>query len=123
MENQHTNIIIINVPLRFDRNDFSIVNEETRALNMKLNTLVEKFKNINVWSVALSRKYCTRYKTHMKNKGKENIVNRLTDRIMSVKCKHETVKMISLIWKDNLATNAKVLQVVDTPTISNMDSK
>ena len=26
MENQHTNIIIKNVPLRFDRNDFSIVN-------------------------------------------------------------------------------------------------
>jgi hypothetical protein len=53
MENQHTNIIIINVPLRFDRNDFSIVNEEKRALNMKLNKLVEKFKNINVLSVAL----------------------------------------------------------------------
>jgi hypothetical protein len=47
MENQHTNIIIINAPLRFDLNDFSIVNEETRALNMKLKKLVEKFKNRN----------------------------------------------------------------------------
>jgi hypothetical protein len=56
-------------------NDFSIVNEETRALNMTLNKLVEKFKNINVLSVALSRKHFTRYGTHMKNKGKENIVN------------------------------------------------
>jgi hypothetical protein len=121
MENQHTNIIIINVPLRFDRTDFSTVNEETRALNMKLNKLVQKFRNINMLSVALSRKYFTRYGIHMKNKGKENTVNRLADRIMSVKCKHETVKMISLIWKDNLATNAKVLQVVDTPTISTTD--
>jgi len=74
-------------------------------------------------SVALSRKYFTRYGTHMKNKGKENIVNQLADRIMSVKCKHETVKMISLTWKDNLATNAKVLQVVDTPTVRTMDNK
>ena len=86
MENQHT--IIINIPLRFDMNDFSIVNEETRALHMKLNKLVKKFKNINVLSVTLSRKYFMRYGTNMKNKGKENIVNRLADRIMSVKCKH-----------------------------------
>jgi hypothetical protein len=26
MENQHTNIITVNAPLRFDRNEFSIVN-------------------------------------------------------------------------------------------------
>jgi hypothetical protein len=48
MENQHTNIIIINVPLGFDRNEFSIVNEETRELNKKLNKLLEKFNNISV---------------------------------------------------------------------------
>lgn len=90
---------------------------------MKLNKLVEKFTNINVLSVALSRKYFTRYGIHIKNKGKENIVNPLADRIMSVKCKHETVKMISLTWKDNLASNAKVLQVVYTPTISTMENR
>jgi hypothetical protein len=43
MENQHTNIIVINVPLTLDRNGFSIVTEETRALNRKLNKYVEKF--------------------------------------------------------------------------------
>lgn len=123
MENRHTNIIIINVPFRFERNDFSIVNEETRALFTKLNKLVEKFKNINVLNVALSGKYFTRYGIHMKNTCKENIVNRLADRIMSIKCKHETVKMISSTWKDNLAMNAKLLQVFNTPTISTMGNK
>jgi len=59
----------------------------------------------------------------MKSTGKQNIVNRQADRITSIKCTHETVKMISLTWKDNLATNAKVLQVFDTPTISTMDNK
>jgi hypothetical protein len=43
--------------------------------------------------MALSRKYFTRYGIHMKNKGKEDIDNLLADRIMSVKCKHETVKL------------------------------
>jgi hypothetical protein len=90
---------------------------------MKLNKLVEKFKNINVLSVALSRKYFTRYGIHMKNTGKENIVNRLADRIMSIKCKHETVKMINLTRKDNLAMDAKVPQVFDTPTVSTMGNK
>ena len=59
----------------------------------------------------------------MMNKGKDNIVNRLAARIMSVECKHETVKMISLKCKDNLATNAKVLQVVDVPTISTTNNR
>jgi hypothetical protein len=59
----------------------------------------------------------------MKNKGKENIVNRLADRIMSVKCKHEAVKMTSLSWKDNLPMNAKILHVGNTPTISTTDNE
>jgi hypothetical protein len=45
-----------------------------------------------VLSVALSGKQFTRYGIHTKNKGKEDIVNRLADRIMSVKCKHEIGK-------------------------------
>jgi hypothetical protein len=37
MANQHTNIILINAPCRFDLHDSACVNEEVRAFNRKLN--------------------------------------------------------------------------------------
>lgn len=74
-------------------------------------------------SVALSRKQFTRYGIHTKNKGKEDkedIVNQLADRIMSVKCKHEIVKFN---MEKQLGYNWKGTAGGRYPTVSTMDKK
>jgi hypothetical protein len=72
MTNQHTNIILINDPCRFDLDDLSCVNEEVQAFNRKLNKIAKRFGNASVVNVESQRHLFTRHGSHMNTKGKKS---------------------------------------------------
>jgi hypothetical protein len=45
IENQHTNILFVEVPCRHDLNDFSNTNEDIRKFNRKLSRTTNKYKH------------------------------------------------------------------------------
>jgi len=43
--NQHTNIIVANVPHRFDRNEKSCIHAEVKGYDRKMSEIIRKFDN------------------------------------------------------------------------------
>jgi lysophospholipase L1-like esterase len=77
MRNQHTNIILLNAPHRFDLGDSSCEDEEVRALNRKLSKIAKRFENISIVNVESQRHLFTRNGLHMNITGKKVMVKRL----------------------------------------------
>jgi len=44
--NQHTNIIVINVPQRFDRNEKSCIHVKVKGYDRKMSEIIKKFDNV-----------------------------------------------------------------------------
>jgi hypothetical protein len=72
--NNHTNIILVNVPHRHDLCDWSCVNSEVQRFNRKLRKRIKCSKHVKKVRVDQKRKYFTTHGVHMNNMGKENIV-------------------------------------------------
>ena len=70
-ENTHSNIIIVNIPPRYDIERNSIIKLEIQATNMKLNKRAKVYNNIMIVDTNLHRKCFTRHGLHLNKYGKE----------------------------------------------------
>jgi hypothetical protein len=68
---EHTNVIMINVPHRFDVDGKSCINEEVRRYNRKLSKIINKFENALLINVVSDRHLFTNHGLHMNVKGTE----------------------------------------------------
>jgi lysophospholipase L1-like esterase len=101
MKSQHTNIILINAPYRFDLEDLSRVIEEVRAFNRKLSKRAKRFENTSVVNVESQRHLFTHHGLHMNIKGKKVMDKRLATVIPEIIGNHKKTNPFSLAWKDD----------------------
>jgi hypothetical protein len=76
--NKHTNIILMEVPHRYDLMRESCVNKETQRFNNKLREYMEKYEHVTVLQVNMDRSNFTTHGQHMNKMGKELIAGRIT---------------------------------------------
>jgi len=81
---EHTNVIMIAAPHRFDLEASSCVNKEINASNRKLNKIIEPFEHASQSHLNMDREHFTRYGMHMNGSGKDRISGILTSRIMEL---------------------------------------
>ena len=67
----HTNVLVVNVPKRFDLETHCCVNYEVNAFNRKLDKHMKSFKNANTVEVTSDRDHYTKRGLHLNRKGKE----------------------------------------------------
>jgi len=75
--NKHTNIILTEVPHRYDLMRESCVNKETQRFNNKLREYMEIYEHVTVLQVNMDRSNFTTHGQHMNKVGKELIAGRI----------------------------------------------
>ena len=66
-----TNVLIVNVPNRYDLEARSCVNYEVNAFNRKLDKHMKSFQNAAAVEVTSDRDHFTQHGLHLNSKGKE----------------------------------------------------
>jgi hypothetical protein len=125
LNNQHTNVIVVNIPLRYDVCETSSINNEIKSFNGKSGKLTAKLNNTNVISAELARNFYTRHGIHMRNFGRAEVSNRLANKIRSLWWRQIEDSPISMMWKNNNKTPPKEtqLQIPLTTTPSDIRSE
>jgi hypothetical protein len=98
MNNSHMNIIVVNVPYRYDILESSYVNGEVALFNRKLEKYLKLFNWVTLLTTDCSRSNFTKHGMHLNNLRKSNASKQI------VKCILETMKevpkaLITLDWK------------------------
>jgi lysophospholipase L1-like esterase len=83
-ENNHTNIIQMGIPYRFDLHANSCVNKEIEVCNRKLGKLVKAFEYTALIKPDSNREVFTKHGLHMNNKGKELVTKKITSAIKHI---------------------------------------
>jgi len=111
-----TNIIIVNIPHRYDKNWNSVTNSDIQACNRKLNKIVERFSHVTVVGVDSIRKHFTQQGMHLNKKGKEWISRLIATQINKLTTgKNGDTHEITLNWKDELPNKQTIVQVQSEP--------
>jgi hypothetical protein len=76
-KNNHTNIIQMYVPHRYDLYANSCVNKEVEVFNRKLGKLVKAFEYTALIKLDLNRELFTKHGLHMNGKGKELVAKKI----------------------------------------------
>ena len=75
--NKHTNIILMEVPHRYDLMRESCVNKEIQRFNNKLQEYMESYEHVTVLQVNMDRSNYTTHGQHMNKVGKEIVAGRI----------------------------------------------
>jgi len=67
----NTNIIMVNIPLRYDLAMNSQINLEIQDFNNKLSKRAKLFSHVDLVETNFNRKYFTKHGLHLNNVGKE----------------------------------------------------
>ena len=92
--NNHTNIVLANVPIHYDLSYYSKVNEGIRSYNKKLMEITKEHKQVALIETDRDRKYHTRHGLHFNTLGKLLFSNKTTQAIYSIlsnKLKQSTI--------------------------------
>jgi hypothetical protein len=80
-KNNHTNIIQMCVPHRYDLHSNSCVNKGIEVLNRRLGKLVKAFEDTTLIKLDLNRELFTKHGLHMNDKGKELVAKKIISAI------------------------------------------
>jgi hypothetical protein len=98
--NYDTNIIIIDIPQRYDLSPPSCINFEIEEFNRKLKTIATSYNNVSLLETNFKREYFTRYGLHWNSLGKTLVVNLILHQINKLIGKGVQIP-INLVLKDN----------------------
>ena len=82
--NNHTNIVLTNVPTRYDLSYYSQVNKGIRHYNEKLREITKEHKQLALIETDIDRKYHTRHGLHFNKLGKLLFSNKISQMIYSI---------------------------------------
>ena len=100
-KHNNTNIIVTNIPHRYDMDMNSVTNLQIQAANRKLNKMTKVFSHVAVVETDLDRKYFTQHGMHLNKSGKERLSKLTATQICRlVKSNNKEVPIIALNWKD-----------------------
>jgi len=80
----HTNIVVANVPVRYDLSYYSQVNKGRRSYNKKLMEITKEHKQVALIEIDINRKYHTQHGLHFNKLGKLLFSNKITQAIYSI---------------------------------------
>jgi len=116
----NSNIIVVNIPHRYDLNRNSVINLEIQAFNKKLNKIARVFSHAAIVETDLDRKYFTRHGMHLNNSGKECLSKLIATQINRlVNGNNKDVPAVPLNWKDELTDKQNIVN----PDTTVMDEK
>jgi hypothetical protein len=72
-QNEHTNIIILPAPIRYDLPMSSCVNTEIQAFNRKLRKMIKPFLHVKLLELPMNREDFTDHGLHLNSMGKEKV--------------------------------------------------
>ena len=85
---EHTNVIIVDAPHRFDLEASSRVNKEVNTFNRKLNKIIRPYGHTSQLHLNMQTEHFTKHGMHMNGSGKDRISGFLTSRIMELFTTH-----------------------------------
>jgi hypothetical protein len=98
----NTNIVVVNIPHRYDLAKDSRTNLEIQAYNDKLNKMAKSFKHVAIAEIESNRKYFTKHGLHLNNAGKEWLAKLLVTQISKlINSRNKTDPVIALNWKND----------------------
>jgi lysophospholipase L1-like esterase len=120
--NNHTNIILINVPFRYDLCNSVYVNSYISTLNRKLKKLVKVFPHTKFLEVDNNRKLFTKHGLHLNKLGKQLITYQLASFIHSI-FEQKTICRIILSWHDKSQDNNNLVHDGNQDEIPSRNSR
>jgi len=95
--NSHTNIVIVNVPHRYDLMQSSCVNGEIKSFNRKLLKYAKAHQHVSILEVSSDRELFTTHGQHLNGLGKDKLAKQLVS--LTYKILHQKkVPPITLSW-------------------------
>jgi lysophospholipase L1-like esterase len=70
-KHNNINIIVVNIPHRYDMDRDSVTNLEIQAVNRTLNKMAKAFNHVTIVETDLNRKYFTQHGIHLNKSGTE----------------------------------------------------
>jgi len=102
----NTNIIIVNIPHRYDLDRTSVINSEIQAFNRQILKVAKAYSHVTLVDTNLDRKLFTRHGMHLNKRGKEWLAKLLATQISRLVInKVRVAPKIALKWKDELVVN------------------
>ena len=109
----HTNVILLEAPIRYDLPYSSCVNIEVEKFNKKLRSLMTPFSHVRVISTSTERAHHTRHGLHLNKKGKHQVVDNLVEVIRNLYFPCNTNPPLALQGKDG---KENIIQQVNPAT-------
>jgi hypothetical protein len=104
----NTNIIIVNLPQRYDQQITSKSNLLIQAFNHKLNNIAKMFNHVSVVEMYLDRRLYTRHGLHMNYQGKEMFAKKVASQIEKfMELSNKSKPIIPLKWKEDISTSSQ----------------
>jgi hypothetical protein len=114
---RNINIIVVNVPHRYDLNRNSAINQEIQEFNNKLKKIARVFSQVVIVETDLDRKYFTRHGLHLNNRGKEYLSKLIATQINRlIHGKKQDVPAVPLNWTDELSDKLNLVNPVTMTT-------
>jgi hypothetical protein len=79
-----TNVMVVNVPNRFDLEAHSCVNQEVKAFNRKLDKHMKNFQHATTVKVTSDRDHFTKHGLHLNRRGKEQAAKTIANSIKEI---------------------------------------
>ena len=97
-KNSHTNIILGEIPHRYDRAEYSAVNQKIMTYNRKLNKYSTSNTHLHIMESVRERKYYTNQGFHLNALGKDALCSKLRVIIDKIFMSNDVIP-IPLTWK------------------------
>jgi lysophospholipase L1-like esterase len=108
----NSNIVIVNIPHRYDLNKNSVINLEIQECNKKLSKIARVFNHVTMIEADLGRKYFTRHGMHLNNSGKECLSNLIATQINRLaNGNNKGVPVVPLSWKEELTDKQNIINL------------
>ena len=120
-DTQNTNVILVEVPVRYDTGVRPHINEQIESYNTKLHKVTKSFKHVRLIKVTTNREHFTKHRLHLNYKGKEIMSKELLKTLLT---KHESQKVaaIPVPWKkESTNVDAQIIKNVKSNEILNTD--
>jgi hypothetical protein len=99
---QHTNVILINVSLRYDPEKRPYINEEIINYDRKLLKITKRFKHAQLVKTTTNRELFTQHRLHLNKKEKEIMISEIIEKLLT-NVDSQNVNVMHLPWKTESA--------------------